>query len=68
MFLMLPLVYCKPTFSGIYTHCDRFLPSSNKIALLHTLDVSELAQIGLSLKTITIANYNQIKEISQRHS
>ena len=22
-------VYCKPTFSGIYTHFDSFLPSSN---------------------------------------
>ena len=30
-------VYCKPTFSGIYTHFDSFLPSSNKIGLLHTL-------------------------------
>ena len=27
----------KPTFSGIYTHLDNFLPSSNKIGLLHTL-------------------------------
>ena len=30
-------VYCKPTFSGIYTHFDSLLPSSNKISLLHTL-------------------------------
>ena len=30
-------VYHKPTFSGIYTHFDSFLPSSNKIGLLHTL-------------------------------
>ena len=30
-------VYRKPTFSGIYTHLDSFLPSSNKIGLLHTL-------------------------------
>ena len=30
-------VYRKPTFSGIYTHFDSFLPSSNKIGLLHTL-------------------------------
>ena len=29
--------YGKPTFSGIYTHFDSFLPSSNKIGLLHTL-------------------------------
>ena len=30
-------VYCKPTFSGIYTHFDSFLPSRIKISLLHTL-------------------------------
>ena len=30
-------VYRKPTFSGIYTHFDSFLPSSNKIGLLHIL-------------------------------
>ena len=30
-------VYRKPTFSRIYTHFDSFLPSSNKIGLLHTL-------------------------------
>ena len=30
-------VYCKPTFSGICTHFDSFLPSSYKIGLLHTL-------------------------------
>ena len=30
-------VHRKPTFSGIYTHFDSFLPSSNKIGLLHTL-------------------------------
>ena len=30
-------IYRKPTFSGIYTHFDSFLPSSNKIGLLHTL-------------------------------
>ena len=30
-------VYCKPTFSGIYTHFDSFLPSSNKIDILHAL-------------------------------
>ena len=43
-------VYRKPTFSGIYTHFDRFLPSSNKIGLLHALllDVSGFTQIGLS--------------------
>ena len=30
-------VHRKPTFSGIYTHFDSFLPSSNKIDWLHTL-------------------------------
>ena len=30
-------VYCKPTFGGICTHFDIFLPSSYKIGLLHTL-------------------------------
>ena len=30
-------VYRKPTFSGIYTHFDSFLPSSSKIDLLHIL-------------------------------
>ena len=30
-------VYHKPTFHRIYTHFDSFLPSSNKIGLLHTL-------------------------------
>ena len=30
-------VYCKPTFSRIYSHFDSFLPSSNKIGSLHTL-------------------------------
>ena len=29
--------YCKPTFSGIYTHFDKFLPSSDKIGLFYTL-------------------------------
>ena len=29
-------VYRKPTFSGVYTHFDSFLPSCNKIGLLHT--------------------------------
>ena len=30
-------VHRKPTFSGIYTNFDSFLPSSNKIGFLHTL-------------------------------
>ena len=30
-------VHCKPTFSGIYTHFDSFLPSSDKIGLFYTL-------------------------------
>ena len=30
-------VYRKPTFTGVYTHCKSFLPSSYKIGLLSTL-------------------------------
>ena len=30
-------VYHKPIFSGIYTHFVSFLPSTNKIGLIHTL-------------------------------
>ena len=30
-------VYRTPTFSWIYTHFDSFLPSTDKITLLHTL-------------------------------
>ena len=32
-----PSFHWKPTFSGIYTHFDSFLPSSKKTDLLHTL-------------------------------
>ena len=32
-----PSFHRKPTFSGIYTHFDSFLPSSKKTDLLHTL-------------------------------
>ena len=30
-------VYCKPTFSGIYTHFDSFLPSTYKFGAVYTL-------------------------------
>ena len=30
-------VYHKPTFSGVYTHFDRFLPSTYKIGMIYTL-------------------------------
>ena len=30
--------YCKPTFSGIYTHFDSFLPSNYKFGNVYTLD------------------------------
>ena len=30
-------VYRKPTFSGVYTHFDRFLPSTYKIGMIYTL-------------------------------
>ena len=38
-------VYRKPTFSGIYTHFDSFLPSSNKIGLLNTLSYFKLIDV-----------------------
>ena len=30
-------VYCKPTFSGVYTHYDSFLPSTYKFGTVYTL-------------------------------
>ena len=30
-------VYRKPTFSGAYTHFERFLPSTHKLGMLYTL-------------------------------
>ena len=30
-------VYCKPTFSGVFTHFDSFLPSSYKFGTVYTL-------------------------------
>ena len=30
-------VYRKPTFSGAYTHFERFLPSTHKFGMLYTL-------------------------------
>ena len=30
-------VYCKPTFSGVYTHFDSFLPSTYKFGTVNTL-------------------------------
>ena len=30
-------VYCKPTFSGVYTHFESFLLSSNKFGMIYTL-------------------------------
>ena len=29
--------YCKPTFSGVYTHFDNFLPSTYKFGTVYTL-------------------------------
>ena len=31
-------VYCKPTFSEVYTHFDSFLPSTYKFGTVYTLD------------------------------
>ena len=40
-------VYCKPTFSEVYTHFDSFLPSTYKLMCTHSLiDASEPAQVG----------------------
>ena len=33
----LPLVYCKPTFSGVYTHFDSFLQSTYEFGTVYTL-------------------------------
>ena len=42
-------VYCKPTFSGAYTDCDRFLPSMSLVLSTHSLiDACESAQLGLN--------------------
>ena len=30
-------VYRKPTFSGVYTHIDSFLPTTYKFGMIHTL-------------------------------
>ena len=32
-------VYRKPTFSGFYTHFDRFLPSTYKFGTVYTLAI-----------------------------
>ena len=32
-------VYCKPTFSGLYTHFDSFLPATHKFSRIYTLVV-----------------------------
>ena len=41
-------VYRKPTFSGVYTHFESFLTSTQKFGMLYTLDIYVLlyAQIG----------------------
>ena len=30
-------IYRKPTFSGVYTHFDSFLPTAYKVGLIYTL-------------------------------
>ena len=35
-------VYYKPSFSGIYTHFESFLPSSQKFGMLYTLEIDVL--------------------------
>ena len=40
-------VYRKPTFSGVYTHFDSFLPDTYKIGMIYTLiDVSRYVLVG----------------------
>ena len=52
-------VYHKRTFSGIYTHFDSFVPSSNKIGLLHTLFAQDWTKFHLGLvKLIDIFKNN----------
>ena len=43
-------VYRKPTFSGVYTHFDSFLPSTyNLVLFTHSLiDAYEFAQAGVN--------------------
>ena len=45
-------IYRKPTFSGVYTRFERFLPSTHKFGMLYSLDINVLlyAQIGQSFK------------------
>ena len=39
--------YRKPTFSGVYTHFDSFLPDTYKIGVIYTLiDVSRYVLVG----------------------
>ena len=46
-------VYHKPTFNGVYTHFDSFLPSIYMFGTVQTMthsliDVSECAHVGLN--------------------
>ena len=43
-------VYRKPTFSGVYTHFDSFLPDTYKIAMICTIvkDVFRYTLVGQS--------------------
>ena len=42
-------VYRKPTFSGVYTHFDSFLPPISLVLLTHSLvDAFEFALVGLN--------------------
>ena len=43
-------VYRKPTFSGVYAHFDRFLPSTYKFGTVYTL-ACESARVGLNYTT-----------------
>ena len=43
-------VHCKPSFSGVYTHFDSFLPSTYKFGnVSHSLiEACKVAQVGIN--------------------
>ena len=43
-------VYCKPTFSGVYTHFDSFLTVSFAMFTYALTDASKYVQVGLNYK------------------
>ena len=35
--IFVTIIYCKPTFSGVYTHFESFLSSTHKFGMFYTL-------------------------------